>query len=191
MTLATPKQRRRHRDEHLLARVVDGAQALSTPLAGAVAGLLIGCVHVIVGSVSPALPVVLAWATMMGLAGSVSRVRERRHRPPFAERVWTTLERAIAAVAAWDDTAGTGSPLPAIFGANRRFEHPEDRVLGIKLDPKELIQVIVTGVILILLAFLFDIGLLYTIGAVLVVVGAILWILGAVGRAVGPRTHYW
>jgi hypothetical protein len=50
---------------------------------------------------------------------------------------------------------------------------------------------IVTGVILILLAMLFDVGILYTIGIVLAVVGAILWILGAMGRAVGPRTHYW
>ena len=50
---------------------------------------------------------------------------------------------------------------------------------------------IVTGVLLILLAMLFDVSILYTIGLVLVVVGAILWILGAMGRAIGPRTHYW
>lgn len=50
---------------------------------------------------------------------------------------------------------------------------------------------IVTGVILILLALVFNIGLLYTIGGILVVVGAIFWILGALGRAIGPRPHYW
>ncbi|HSJ29706.1 MAG TPA: DUF6131 family protein [Acidimicrobiia bacterium] len=50
---------------------------------------------------------------------------------------------------------------------------------------------IVTGVVLILLAALLDISILYTIGVILAVVGAILWILGAMGRAVGPRTHYW
>lgn len=50
---------------------------------------------------------------------------------------------------------------------------------------------IVLGVILILLALLFDISVLYTIGIVLVVVGAILWILGALGRQIGPRGHYW
>lgn len=50
---------------------------------------------------------------------------------------------------------------------------------------------IVTGVLLILLAMLFDVSILYTIGVILVVIGAILWILGAMGRAVGPRTHYW
>lgn len=50
---------------------------------------------------------------------------------------------------------------------------------------------IVLGVILILLAWLFDIGILYTIGVILAIVGLILWILGAVGRQVGPRAHYW
>lgn len=50
---------------------------------------------------------------------------------------------------------------------------------------------IVMGVILILLAMLLDISILYTIGIILAVVGAILWILGSVGRAVGPRNHYW
>jgi hypothetical protein len=50
---------------------------------------------------------------------------------------------------------------------------------------------IVTGVILIVIALLFDIGILYTIGAILAVVGAIFWILGAMGRQIGPRTHYY
>lgn len=50
---------------------------------------------------------------------------------------------------------------------------------------------IVTGVVLILLGMLLNIGILYTIGAILVVVGAVFWILGAFGRAVGPRAHYW
>lgn len=52
-------------------------------------------------------------------------------------------------------------------------------------------NVIVLGVILILLAMLLDISILYTIGIILVVVGAILWILGAMGRQIGPRTHYY
>lgn len=50
---------------------------------------------------------------------------------------------------------------------------------------------IVGGLILILLALLFDVGILYTIGGALVVVGAILWILGAAGRKIGPRAHYY
>lgn len=50
---------------------------------------------------------------------------------------------------------------------------------------------IVTGVLLILIAMLFDISILYTIGIILVVAGAVLWILGTMGRAIGPRPHYW
>lgn len=50
---------------------------------------------------------------------------------------------------------------------------------------------IVTGIVLLLLAMLLEISLLYTIGVILIVVGAVLWILGAMGRAVGPRAHYW
>ncbi|CAM5438411.1 hypothetical protein SFUMM280S_04999 [Streptomyces fumanus] len=33
-------------------------------------------------------------------------------------------------------------------------------------------------------------GLLTTIGGILILVGAILWILGATGRAVGGRKHF-
>jgi uncharacterized protein involved in response to NO len=51
--------------------------------------------------------------------------------------------------------------------------------------------VIILGVILIILAYLIDVPLLYTLGAILAVVGVILWILGSVGRAVGGRRHYW
>lgn len=50
---------------------------------------------------------------------------------------------------------------------------------------------LILGVVLILLAYLFDIGILYTIGVILAVIGAILWILGALGRQIGPRAHYW
>jgi Family of unknown function (DUF6131) len=50
---------------------------------------------------------------------------------------------------------------------------------------------IVLGLILLLLGLLFDIGILWTIGIVLIVVGAVLWLLGATGRAVGGRAHYY
>jgi hypothetical protein len=50
---------------------------------------------------------------------------------------------------------------------------------------------IVLGIVLILLAALLNVPVLYTIGIILVIVGAVLWILGAMGRAVGPRSHYW
>ena len=50
---------------------------------------------------------------------------------------------------------------------------------------------IFTGVLLILLAMFLDIPILYTIGIILAIVGAVAWILGAMGRAIGPRPHYW
>ena len=51
---------------------------------------------------------------------------------------------------------------------------------------------ILLGIILLILAALFDVPpILSTIGIILIVVGAVLWILGAMGRAVGPRRHYW
>jgi hypothetical protein len=50
---------------------------------------------------------------------------------------------------------------------------------------------ITLGVILLILGMLLDIGILWTLGIILVVVGVILFILGAMGRAVGGRPHYW
>jgi hypothetical protein len=50
---------------------------------------------------------------------------------------------------------------------------------------------IILGVILIILGALLNIGILYTLGAIIAVVGLILWILGIAGRAIGPRSHYW
>lgn len=44
---------------------------------------------------------------------------------------------------------------------------------------------------MLVLAYFLQIQILYTIGIILVVVGAILWILGAMGRAIGPRRHYY
>lgn len=40
---------------------------------------------------------------------------------------------------------------------------------------------IATGVVLIVIALLLDIGLLYTVGGILVVVGLVLWLVSAVG----------
>ena len=50
---------------------------------------------------------------------------------------------------------------------------------------------IILGVILLILGFLFHIAILWTIGIILVVIGVVLWILGSMGRAVGGRRHYW
>ncbi|HZD00921.1 MAG TPA: DUF6131 family protein [Actinomycetes bacterium] len=50
---------------------------------------------------------------------------------------------------------------------------------------------IVLGLILLVIGFLANIPILWTIGIVLLVIGAILWVLGSTGRAVGGRRHYW
>ncbi|MFJ9346609.1 DUF6131 family protein [Streptomyces sp. NPDC001220] len=50
---------------------------------------------------------------------------------------------------------------------------------------------IALGVILLIVGFLTGIGILWTIGIVLLVIGLILWVLGSVGHAVGGRRHYW
>jgi hypothetical protein len=51
--------------------------------------------------------------------------------------------------------------------------------------------VITLGVVLLILGLIFDLGILWTLGVILIVVGVILFILGAMGRAVGGRSHYW
>jgi hypothetical protein len=50
---------------------------------------------------------------------------------------------------------------------------------------------IVLGVILLLIGWLTGLGLLYTIGAILLVVGLVLLLLGGVGRPVGGRRWYY
>ncbi len=50
---------------------------------------------------------------------------------------------------------------------------------------------IVLGLILLLLGLVLGIGILWTIGIVLILVGAVLWVLGSMDRAVGGRRHYW
>lgn len=50
---------------------------------------------------------------------------------------------------------------------------------------------IVLGVILLILGFVFSIPILWTIGIILVVVGAVFAILGATGRAIGGRKHWY
>jgi Family of unknown function (DUF6131) len=50
---------------------------------------------------------------------------------------------------------------------------------------------IVLGVVLLILGFVFGIHLLWVLGVVLLVVGAILWIMGSVGRPLAGRRHYW
>jgi hypothetical protein len=50
---------------------------------------------------------------------------------------------------------------------------------------------LILGLILLLLGWLTDIGILTTLGIILLVIGAVLWILGATGRMIGGRRHWW
>lgn len=56
---------------------------------------------------------------------------------------------------------------------------------------KEVRAVIILGIVLLILAALFNIGFLWALGVILIVIGVILWILGAMGRAIGGRRHYY
>lgn len=50
---------------------------------------------------------------------------------------------------------------------------------------------IILGLILLILGFIFHISILWTIGIIVLVIGLILALLGASGRAVAGRRHYW
>jgi len=50
---------------------------------------------------------------------------------------------------------------------------------------------IVTGLILLLIGALLGIGILWTLGIIVVIVGVVLMLLGRTGHAVGGRAHYW
>jgi hypothetical protein len=50
---------------------------------------------------------------------------------------------------------------------------------------------ILLGLLLLVLGLVLGIGILYTLGIVLIVIGAVLWVLGSMDRSVGGRRHYW
>ncbi len=50
---------------------------------------------------------------------------------------------------------------------------------------------ITLGAVLLIIGLIAKIGLLTSVGAVLLVVGAVLYLLGAAGREVGGRRHYY
>ena len=49
---------------------------------------------------------------------------------------------------------------------------------------------IILGIILLIIGFIANIAIVWTIGIVVLLVGAILAVLGMVGHAVGGRKHY-
>lgn len=50
---------------------------------------------------------------------------------------------------------------------------------------------IVVGIVLLILGFILNFAILWSIGIVVLLAGLILALLGATGRAVGGRRHYW
>jgi hypothetical protein len=50
---------------------------------------------------------------------------------------------------------------------------------------------ILLGIVLLIIGAVLDIGIMYSIGAILLVVGIVLWLLGAVGRPAWGRRHYY
>jgi Family of unknown function (DUF6131) len=67
-----------------------------------------------------------------------------------------------------------------------REQHP----VGRDVDQRRRL-VLILGLILLLLGWVTGIGILTTIGIILLVIGAVLWILGATGRPVGGRRYWW
>jgi hypothetical protein len=50
---------------------------------------------------------------------------------------------------------------------------------------------IILGLILLIIGFIANIAILWTIGIVVLVLGLILLLLGSIGRGVRGRRHYW
>lgn len=50
---------------------------------------------------------------------------------------------------------------------------------------------IIVGAILIVLGYFLNVGLLYTIGGILLVLGLVFWVFGALDHPIGGRAHYW
>jgi hypothetical protein len=51
-------------------------------------------------------------------------------------------------------------------------------------------HMIIAGLILLLLGLVLGVGILWTIGIVLIIVGAVLWVLGSMNHSVAGRRHY-
>jgi uncharacterized membrane protein HdeD (DUF308 family) len=50
---------------------------------------------------------------------------------------------------------------------------------------------IVLGIVLLIIGFIFKVAIIWTLGILAVVVGVILALFGFAGREVGGRRHYW
>ncbi len=59
------------------------------------------------------------------------------------------------------------------------------------MDEGYQLSMIIVGLILLLLGLVTGIGILWSVGVVLVIVGAVLMLLGRSGRRIGGRAHYY
>lgn len=50
---------------------------------------------------------------------------------------------------------------------------------------------IILGLILLIIGFVVNVAILWTIGIILLLVGLVLALFGAIGHGVGGRRHYW
>jgi uncharacterized membrane protein HdeD (DUF308 family) len=53
------------------------------------------------------------------------------------------------------------------------------------------VAVIILGIVLLVIGFIFKVAILWTIGIIVLVIGAALAIAGALGRSIGGRRHYY
>jgi hypothetical protein len=95
-----------------------------------------------------------------------------------------------ASTAAEVDTPIAGEIDESRLGAEQRGTSPRTRDVPKVIAHKELV-VIILGLILLVLGFVLNIPILWTLGIILLVVGAVLWLMGSSGRLVGGRRHYW
>jgi hypothetical protein len=105
------------------------------------------------------------WETgWVGVAASFERLLVRCHR------------RARVDASAWK-RAESGRPSASA--------HPVGRGAGGGSS------MLILGLVLLIIGWLTNLGILVTLGIILLVIGAVLWIMGSMGRPVGGRRHYW
>lgn len=49
---------------------------------------------------------------------------------------------------------------------------------------------IMLGVLLLIIGALLKVGVLWSLGVLILIIGLVLWVLGAMGHAIGGRRHY-
>jgi Flp pilus assembly protein TadB len=68
---------------------------------------------------------------------------------------------------------------------------PQDRLIsGRSSETLSGAHLIILGIILLIIGFVAQVAIIWTIGIVVVVAGAVLALLGMAGHAVGGRRHY-